>query len=372
MTVMKVCILVLAQAFFLTLLVKSQESTPPHPPLRLGIVGLSHSHVHGLLGRADRGDIEIVGIAESDPVLAKRLMDQYGLPASLLYPAMDEMLLATRPEAVAAFNSIYEHREVVRACAPKGIHVMVEKPLAVSLEHAEEMARLAEIHQIYLLTNYETSWYATHFKAYELLRTDKAIGPLRKLVVHDGHPGPKEIGVNQEFLDWLTDPRLNGGGALMDFGCYGANLLTWLNGGETPYSVMAVTQQFKPEVYPKVDDEATIIVTFPKMQAIIQASWNWPVNRKDLEIYGKTGYIKVDDRRKLRLRMTEELPEVDFLLEKPEAPYDDPFSYFHSVVRGVIQVEPYDLSALPNNVISMQILEAAKESARTGRAIYFD
>ena len=350
----------------------SQDSLRTPSPLRLGIVGLSHSHVHGLLGREDRGDIQIVGIAEADPALAERLMSQYGLPKSLWFASMDEMLLQTRPEAVAAFNSIYEHREVVRACAPKGIHVMVEKPLAVSLEHAEEMARLAEVHQIHLLTNYETSWYATHFKAYELLNEDKAIGPLLKLVVHDGHPGPKEIGVNQEFLDWLTDPRLNGGGALMDFGCYGANLLTWLNQGQSPYSVMAVTQQFKPEVYPKVDDEATIIVTYPKMQAIIQASWNWPYNRKDLEIYGKYGYIKVDDRKKLRLRMTEELPEVDFTLEEPEPPFDDPFSYFFSVVRGQINVKAYDLSALPNNVISMQILDAAKESARTGRVIYFD
>lgn len=342
------------------------------PPLRIGIVGLSHSHVHGLLGRLDDGDIEIVGISEGDEALAQRLMKQYNLSPSLWYASMDEMLSRTQPTAVAAFNSIYEHREVVRACAPKGIHVMVEKPLAVSLEHAEEMARLAEIYGIYLLTNYETTWYATHYKAYEMLNHEKLIGPLRKVVVHDGHQGPQEIGVNAEFLDWLTDPNLNGGGALMDFGCYGANLVTWLSKGQVPQSVFAITQQIKPAKYPKVDDEATIVVTYPKMQAIIQASWNWPYSRKDMEIYGKDGYIIVENRNKMRLRISEEFSEAYYELPEMKAPFHDPFSYFASVIQGKTEVQAYDLSALPNNVISMQILEAAKESARTGRRVYFD
>ena len=78
-----------------------------------------------------------------------------------------------------------------------------------------------------------------------------------------------------EFLRWLTDPVLNGGGALTDFGCYGANLFTWLMGNVRPLSVSAVTQTFKPDVYPRVDDEATIVVTWPAAVGIIQA-WNCP------------------------------------------------------------------------------------------------
>jgi predicted dehydrogenase len=67
-----------------------------------------------------------------------------------------------------------------------------------------------------------------------------------------------------EFLQWLTDPVLNGGGALTDFGCYGADLATWFMNGETPLTVTAVTQQIKPDLYPKVDDEATIILAYKK------------------------------------------------------------------------------------------------------------
>ena len=67
-----------------------------------------------------------------------------------------------------------------------------------------------------------------------------------------------------EFLAWLNDPKLNGGGALYDFGCYGADLMTWLMDGQRPISVTATTQQIKPDIYPRVDDEATIILTYPK------------------------------------------------------------------------------------------------------------
>ncbi|WP_317196170.1 Gfo/Idh/MocA family protein [Hymenobacter siberiensis] len=63
------------------------------------------------------------------------------------------------------------------------------------------------------------------------MNEDRALGDIRKMVAHDGHQGPKEIGVNAEFLAWLTDPVQNDGGALPDFGCYGADLMTWLMQG---------------------------------------------------------------------------------------------------------------------------------------------
>jgi len=144
------------------------------------------------------------------------------------------------------------------------------------------MELLARKYNIQLLTNYETTWYATNHRTYQMVHGDQAIGEIRKIVVHDGHEGPKKIGVNDEFLEWLTDPVQNGGGAIIDFGCYGANLITWLKRGEKPESVTAITQQFQPKDYPKVDDEATILLTYPGTQGVIQASWNWPVARKDM------------------------------------------------------------------------------------------
>jgi predicted dehydrogenase len=337
-------------------------------PLRVGVAGLTHTHVHWILGRADRGDIQIVGIAESNKALAKRFLEQHGLPMSLLFDSLDEMIEKTKPEAVTAFGSIYEHLAVVKACAPRGIHVMVEKPLAVSLDHARQMQALAKKHNIHLLTNYETTWYATNHKAYEMVEQNQ-LGKLRKVVVHDGHEGPKEIGVNSEFLEWLTDPKLNGGGAVIDFGCYGANLITWLTHGKRPTSVFAVLQKFKPEIYPNVDDEATIVVEYPGMQGIIQASWNWPFSRKDMEVYGATGYVLSDNRTELRVRLKGEAAERTETLSERENPYDDPFALLAAVVQKKISLPAYDLSSLENNLIVMEILDAALQSARTGKKV---
>jgi predicted dehydrogenase len=338
-----------------------------HPkPLRIGIAGLTHDHVGWLLSRAHDSDIQIVGIAESNHELTERYLKKYNLPLSLVYSSLEEMLDKCKPEAVCAFNSIYEHLETVRACAPRRIHVMVEKPLAVSMDHAKQMKTLATKYNIHLLTNYETTWYGSNRKVVEML---DSIGDIRKVVVHDGHQGPKEIGVSKEFFEWLTDPVKNGGGALIDFGCYGANLITWLMKGEKPVSVLAVTQQIKPDIYPKVDDEATIIITYPRAQGIIQASWNWPFGRKDMDIYGQHGYV-TSDRNGIKTKTSPDRKEDYQAVPAPPGPYHDPFAYFSAVVHGEIMVKSTDLSSLENNMIVVEILDAARRSAKEGKAVH--
>lgn len=356
----------------LVLSITAASAQPDPKPLRVGVDGLVHGHVGWILKAMQRADIEVVGIAESNRALAQRYAEQYGFPMDLVYDDLATMLEQTQPEAVTAFNTIYDHLATVEACAPRGIHVMVEKPLAVSLAHARRMKALAEEHNIHLLTNYETTWYGSNHEVYRLVHEENALGALRKVVVHDGHAGPQEIGVGEEFLKWLTDPKLNGGGALIDFGCYGANLMTWLMQGQRPTSVTAVTQQIKPAVYPKVDDEATIIVTYPQAQGIIQASWNWPVARKDMEVYGKTGYAFALNANDIKMRKKQGAPEKTQHIDLRLAPYDDPFTYLAAVVRGAISIQPTDLSALENNMIVVEILDAARRSAKTGKQIVLD
>ncbi len=360
------------RAFFLTffiVLTITSNAFAQKEPVRIGVVGLTHTHVHWILGREDRGDIEIVGIVEPNRELAQRYSNQHGYSMEIVFDTMEEMFEATNPEAVTAFGTIFEHLEVVEKSAPLGIHVMVEKPLAISLEHATQMKKLAEDHNILLLTNYETTWYPSNHAVKSILDEGK-IGEIRKIVVHDGHKGPAEIGINSEFLDWLTDPAQNGAGALTDFGCYGANLITWLNGGQRPVSVFALAQTIKPELYPNVDDEATIILEYPKAQGIIQASWNWPISRKDMELYGRTGYAHSDDYSTMRFRLSEETGEVIELISSLPSPIDDPFSYFAALIRNEIIEEEMSLSSLENNMIVMEILDAAMESVRTGKKVY--
>jgi predicted dehydrogenase len=343
-------------------------------PLRVGVVGLTHTHVHGILGRPKDNNIQIVGIVEPDRELAKRYAKQYGFPMEHVYNTMSEMFTATSPEAVCAFGSIYEHLGVVEFFAPKGVHVMVEKPLAVNLEHAKKMETLAKKYQIQLLTNYETTWYPTNQKTNELIRNGK-IGDMKKIVVHDGHRGPKRIGISSEFFNWLTDPIQNGGGAIIDFGCYGTNLTTWLMDGKKPNSVTAITQQLQAENNPKVDDESIIILKYDHTNSIIEGSWNWPIGRKDLEVYGLTGAIFADNKYQLRTRMAEGydgFKEETNKLKELESPKNDPFSFLAAVVNKQISPAPFDLSSLENNMVVMEILDAAIRSAKTGKTIYLN
>ena len=338
-------------------------------PLRLGMAGLVHGHAGGFLGRyRDSKAIDLVGVAEADSAVAARYARQLRpYPGAKVFGSVDAMLDATKPEAVVAFTNTVDHLEVVAACARRKIPVMMEKPLATTVEQAQAIARLASEADIPVLVNYETTWYPSNHAAYALAHTQKALGEIRKVVIHDGHRGPKEIGCGPEFLGWLTDPVKNGAGAMFDFGCYGANLMTWLMDDARPLAVTAVAQRFKPEVYPNVDDEATIIVEYPGAQAIIQASWNWPFDRKDMEIYGRTGQVCTVALDNIRVRLAGSKAEETRPAPALVAPEDDFLGYLAAVVRGTIK--PAGLSSLRNNVIVVEILDAARRSAATGQTV---
>lgn len=357
-------LLFLALCGFISSSAPAQETKPP---VRFAIVGLTHDHARGFIPAArGRTDIQLAGIVEADQELVSRYAKTYQLESGLFHSSLAELLAKTNVQAVAAFTSTFEHRRVVEECAAHHLTVMMEKPLAVSMEHALAIQAAARKGGIQVVVNYETTWYPANQEAFAIVHDQQALGEIRKVVVHDGHRGPKEIGCSADFLNWLTDPVLNGGGALMDFGCYGADLITWLMKGERPTSVLAVTQQIKPDLYPKVDDEATILLTYPHAQGIIQASWNWPFDRKDMEIYGKTGTLFIPRRDLLRLRSGNS-PEV----ERKPAPLvgaqADPLSYLAAVTRG--DIKPSGLSSLEVNMTVTEILEAARESARTGRRV---
>ena len=344
-----------------------QPNVESRSPLRVGIVGLVHGHVHGFLDQSRHSpEIQIVGIAEPDADLLSKAASRYGFPHEQLFSSLEDMIAKAHPQAVLVYTNTFDHRSVVETCARRGVHVIMEKPLAVSLEDALAMQAAARAGKIQVLVNYETSWYRSNHAAYDLVHQGD-LGEIRKVVVHDGHSGPKEIGVEPEFLAWLTDPKLNGGGALFDFGCYGADLMTWLMDGQRPLTVTAVTQLIKPQIYSRVDDEATIVLTYPKAQAILQASWNWPFDRKDMEVYGATGYAITVKRDDLRVRRRGSDKEEQVAAKPIPAPYDNELSYIRAVIMD--GVKPDQLSALETNVTVTEILDAARRAAQSGQTI---
>ena len=155
---------------------------------------------------------------------------------------------------------------------------------------------------------------------------------------------------------------------MFDFGCYGADLMTLLMKGATPESVTAVALTDKPDIYPHVDDDATIIVRYARAQAVLQPSWNWPFSRKDMEVYGTTGYVITEAADNLRVRFAGDKAEAEVKAPPLTGGMQNSLDYLAGVLHG--QIDPgHDLSSLPTNMIVVQILSAARESAKTGRTI---
>ena len=337
-------------------------------PMRIALVGLTHGHTTGLLKfLPTHPEVALVGIAEPDASLREKYKALFHLPENIFYASESEMLDRTHPQAILVYTSPLQHRAAVEMAARHHIASMVEKPFSTTLEDALAMQRASQEYHVPVLVNYATTWFPSNIEAETILASGR-IGDLRKIVVHDGHRGPKETGVSPEFFHWLTDPVENGAGALFDFGCYGVDLATWLMHGEMPLTVTAITLHIKPEIYPRVDDDSTILLAYPHMQAIIQGSWNWPYDRKDLEIYGATGYVDTVKHDRVRVRLTRETDETLKPAEPLAVPRNNPLSYLAAVLNGQID-DRNDLSGVDTNVKVMRILDAARESARTGRTV---
>lgn len=345
-------------------------------PLRLAIIGLVHGHAEGFLnggalvpagGALHRSDVEIAGIVEPDRQLFDSYARKFHLSPTLYFSSVDEMISHVHPQAALVFTSTFGHTAAVEECARRGVHVMMEKPLAVSYQDALAMEQAAKRGHIHVLVDYETSWYPSNAAVGDLLRQN-ALGEIRKVIVRDGHRGPKLINVQPEFFSWLTDPKLDGAGALYDFGCYGADLMSWLMKGEAPLTVTAVTQHFQPNFYPKVDDEANVILTYSNAVAILEASWNWPFDIKNMDVYGRTGFVKTVGHDRIDVRRGGESHDRLDHAQSLQPPYDDPLHYLAAVLSGQVS-EDDSLSSLKINVLVSEILDAARRSAQTGTTV---
>ena len=163
---------------------------------------------------------ELVAIADPHSelvTLAKRQV----VATVQFYSDYVKMLDEVKPEVVFVTTESDRHLEILRECARRHIHYSTEKPMATTAADAREMERLANQAGIKLMVNYWNAWTASSHDLVHRVKSGE-IGPVQKIIVQYGHEGPREIGVSSYFADWLYDPVKNGGGAIMDFGCYGA------------------------------------------------------------------------------------------------------------------------------------------------------
>jgi predicted dehydrogenase len=359
---MKLSICALALGIVLAPAVRAQEPVP------VAVVGLEHGHAAGLFHNLfATKNLKLIAVVEKDKTLQDEYTQKHQVPTSMYVDSLDAMLAKGKPKALLIYTGPTHHREITEWAAKHGIDVMMEKPFATTLADAVAMRDLGRRYHIKVLVNYETSWYSSNAAVLKDVEAGK-LGEVHKVVVHDGHEGPIEIHVQPEFQKWLTDPAGNGAGAMFDFGCYGADLMTVMMHGELPVSVTAVAQTNKPNVYPKVDDDATIIIRYPHTQAVLMPGWDWSFARKDMEVYGDKGYeIAVDPNAVTSRFSQKEKPTTADATKLPLA-YTNSLEYLAAIERGEINGD-HDLTSTDVNLVTMQILDAAKRSNETHRTV---
>lgn len=329
----------------------------------MAIIGMAHSHGWGhLRNMVKRSDLELVGIADSIADLREAAAKEaHGVPT---YEDYTKLLDEKKPEAVWSFVENDRHLEISKECAERGIHLIFEKPMAATYNQAKEMLALAQKHNIKLMINYQMAWWPENYTAYNLAKSG-ALGPVWRVRTIIGHGGPAPTDPNNKiskhFWAWLNDER-RGGGALLDFVCYGAVWLRWYLG--IPKTVYAVTTHTRPETY-KTNTNATVLATFPHNGiGLIEGSWDLPRGFQDIEVFGNKGslYMAHNKIEMFVERERKEIP-VGTLSEDRR----DPISYFIDHVRNN---KPIDGMVSPEfNVDVMQIVEAARRSVEGGHPI---
>src|SRR5256885_12140021 len=340
--------------------------SPSESKTRIAIVGLDHDHVWVLLKYLEaEPDAELVAIAEPQPVLLNEAKSR--VPSSVkFYSAYVPMLDEAKPDAVIVTTSNDRHLEILRECAKRHIHYSIEKPMATNAADAREMERLAMQAGIKLMVNYWNAWVAPSHELFHRVK-DGQLGEVQKIIVQYGHAGPKEIGVSEYFANWLYDPIKNGGGAIMDFGFYGAEWGLWLEG--RPLSRQGIAQKLKVSQHNQVDDDATILLDYPDAAVIVEASWDWPYSMGQVQVFGPKGSL-LATRNTLFFQSTADrgksgLEGEPVTLNTLQGGTSNPVAYFVDCIRHDKAIEE-PLSA-QLNVQVLDILDAARESVRTGR-----
>lgn len=355
------------KTILLLLLLASLLGAQQPAPLKIAVIGLVHSHVWGHLATMLEGkNATLVGVAEPNSELVAEAR-KAGVRDDLFFTDYEKMLDQTKPDIVWAFVENNRHLEIAKACAPRHINLIFEKPLASTYADAKQIAALAAKYNIRVMTNYQMAWWPTNYSAKKAVDAGE-VGTVYRLHGIVGHGGPGSEGPrNKYFFDWLTDPVKNGGGALMDFGCYNALWSLWYLG--EPDTVYATVNHLRPERFPKVEDNATIILHYPNAIGIFEGSWDLPRSYQDLEVFGRPGGnppgILHMSHAKVEIQHGR---DIKVLPQETLAPEDsEPVAYMASRIRSNSSIE--GLTAIDINVKVIRIIDLAKESVKTGRAV---
>src|SRR5216117_1510186 len=234
--------------------------------LNVGVLGLSHDHVWGNLAALAAGHHgRLVAAADPDAGLRDRLRALHGAVAT--HDTFDAVLERRDLDAVLVFSDNRTSAELGVRALGRRLPVMLEKPMAADLAGARALLAAARKAGVPLMVNWPTAWRPALRHGLALAAAGEVGEPVQ-LSHRGGHAGPREYGCSPQFVEWLYDPRRNGGGALVDYCGYGAMLCRLLLG--RPQAVTAVAAHLRKPDLPS-EDTAVVVLTYPRALGVLEA-----------------------------------------------------------------------------------------------------
>jgi predicted dehydrogenase len=261
--------------------------------LRIGLIGggrtAQAAHVPAL--QALHARYAIAAVADRDAAALERIGLQAGVPPPQRFTDFREMLLHVPLDLVIVAVPHAFHHEAVQGALLNGVHVVTERPLALSLRDAEEVLRLAELRGRLVTVLHPLLYYPPFREAIRLVRAGAIGEPF--LLRCEGVTGGFQTGTAAYHPEWRAKLEIAGGGAWLDHGYHGSYLCTALSGSPV-VSVAAAMSVNSEEI--TVEDTAVVLLTHENGAASsIQVSWNVPAGgTRVFEVYGTRGAIVFD------------------------------------------------------------------------------
>lgn len=331
--------------------------------LRIAALGLAHDHVWTNLRQlAELKDAELVAGAGENAALRTQFVEKTGCKA--VYSDYETLLDKEKPDAVFGFTATAHHAHVVELCAARGIHTLIEKPMAATLEQADRMLTASRKAGTILMINWPTAWNRGIRTAHRLVREGR-IGQLWQLLWRGGHCGPDELGCSEHFCGFLFDKHLNGAGAFNDYGGYGASMCALFLG--RPHQVVGVAGRLLKTHLP-VDDNGMMILRYPQAMCRLEMTWTEAVPHKpphDVFLYGTEGTLIAGKEVMLYTRKNKEGESIA-LDDLPAGETHGP-EHFVACIRG--GTAPNFLTSPDISHAAQEIMEAGLLSATSGTAV---
>jgi glucose-fructose oxidoreductase len=341
---------------------QSRQGTTPKKIVRYAVVGLGHiAQVAVLPGFAHARNSQLVALVSGEPKKLKKLGKKYGVSLTYSYEQYDECLRSGAIDAVYIALPNDMHREYAIRAAKAGIHVLCEKPLAVSVRDGEAMLEASVKNHVKLMTAYRLHFEPANLSTMELVRSGR-LGEPRYF--------------NSTFSFQLTDPanirlkEARGGGAIFDIGTYCINAARYLFSDE-PTEVFAMTVKSGDPRFKEVDETTSIILRFPKERlASFTVSFGSSTSGR-YELVGTKGSVVLDPAYEYSSGLKQTVTINDRPREKKFAHTDQFGGEIEAFSEWVLErLDPEPSAA--EGIADLRVIEAIRRSMRTGRAVKLD